>query len=528
MATQDFLVEMKGTKMSALASIEITSLPVDQLEPNGWNFNEMTDEALAEYVDEVKHLGCIPKPIVVRPHGDKFQIVDGEHAWHAASEVGLTEVPCEVTEMTEFEAMRQTYKRNRGGTDNPLKLGFMFKRMMASEELSQRALAKRVGISDVTIGNYLTYVKACELRNCFAASMPEVSPEIDLVGPSARVIASLGVRQVDAYLKMPQELRDTWLDAGADLASVRQFLGNSADESLEDLVRYNLHHAVSIFPKKFRRSLKRAFEYLSWVKEHASVQDLADYALPAAERDLVVEVLDCLPVEKDVSPGCIVIPLDDWVEVVDTCQGLEFRGEHQCDYVHDRVAEFLEQEGVDPEGVSNPATIEKKQAVEQGPDFIRNSDSLSLDEKFWLLEATGDASDGVVTRAQQMACEIVTQRRREEVSCKDRVSTVFYEALRVAKKQKTILDLEEFLEADDGRRIVTELLTDTNAIETAEAEGKPASKLLTEQINQMGEPEYAMLVGALTPNRAEVVASLWLKVISSRMKETPIGGQSIA
>jgi len=86
----------------------ITHLPINQLQPNAWNPNQMTDTQFRELVEEVRRLGRVPKPIVVRHHGEQFEIVDGEHNWQAAQEVGLTELPCEIIDADDFEAMLQT------------------------------------------------------------------------------------------------------------------------------------------------------------------------------------------------------------------------------------------------------------------------------------------------------------------------------------------------------------------------------------------------------------------------------------
>jgi len=76
----------------------ITTIPVSQIRPNKYNPNGMSDEEYAEYVAEVRHLGRPPKPTIVRPVEDGFEIVDGEHGWRAAQEVGLPEIACEVIE----------------------------------------------------------------------------------------------------------------------------------------------------------------------------------------------------------------------------------------------------------------------------------------------------------------------------------------------------------------------------------------------------------------------------------------------
>src|SRR5688572_15194569 len=90
------------------------------LHPNGYNPNEMSDAEFAELVAEVRHLGRIPKPVIVRPNAAGYVIVDGEHGWRAAKEAGFETVPCEVVDIDDFEAKRQTYKRNQHGTHNPV------------------------------------------------------------------------------------------------------------------------------------------------------------------------------------------------------------------------------------------------------------------------------------------------------------------------------------------------------------------------------------------------------------------------
>ena len=63
---------------------ETITLPVGALKANDYNPNWMPEEAFAELVKEVRHLGTIPKPIIVRPKGKKYVVVDGEHGWLAA------------------------------------------------------------------------------------------------------------------------------------------------------------------------------------------------------------------------------------------------------------------------------------------------------------------------------------------------------------------------------------------------------------------------------------------------------------
>ena len=189
-----------------------TTLPIEALQPNDYNPNQMTDERFAELVEEVRHLGRLPKPVVARPNGDsQYTIVDGEHGWRAAREVGLAEIAVEVVEADDFEARRQTYKRNQHGEHDPVLLGRMFRQMMGERDLSQRALAKEIAVSEGTVRNALLYTEAAEMRKGYArAKELEETAEA-----SAALVAGLSVRQVRYYVRLPQMVGGFWLDAGA-------------------------------------------------------------------------------------------------------------------------------------------------------------------------------------------------------------------------------------------------------------------------------------------------------------------------
>lgn len=154
-----------------LGKNDMSEILLERIEPNDWNPNEMTEEEFAELVAEVEHLGKPPKPIILRPKDDGFEIVDGEHSFRALLQVGLKVLKpgwYEVENYDNFEAMRQTYKRNQHGVHDPIKQGRLFQRMMDEHGLSQRAIAKEIGVSEGTIRNSLEYAKAAEVRNDYA------------------------------------------------------------------------------------------------------------------------------------------------------------------------------------------------------------------------------------------------------------------------------------------------------------------------------------------------------------------------
>lgn len=196
-------------------------IKLDLLIPNTWNPNQMTDDEFAELVSEVKHLDGPAKPLILRKKGDGYEIVDGEQTYKALLENGymaLKEGWYEIQDLDDFEAMRQTYKRNQHGSHDPVKLGQLFKRLMAEKGLSGRDLADEIGVSEGTIRNALMY-----------AEMAEKRPDMDF---KAR---QLTIRQIRYYLKLPPILNDIWLNSGAD---IRLVWGLKSADKFEELERY--------------------------------------------------------------------------------------------------------------------------------------------------------------------------------------------------------------------------------------------------------------------------------------------------
>jgi ParB family chromosome partitioning protein len=77
-------------------------------------------EAMQKLVESVKKDGVL-QPILVRPFGDKYELVAGERRYRAAQSAGLTDIPAVVRQMSEEEAVRFALMENLQREDlNPV------------------------------------------------------------------------------------------------------------------------------------------------------------------------------------------------------------------------------------------------------------------------------------------------------------------------------------------------------------------------------------------------------------------------
>jgi len=117
--------------------MEIRKLKIKDIVPNKYNSNKMNESQLNHLIAEFKRIGYL-SPILVRPKGDRFEVVGGAHRLRAAGIAGMTEIECVVKEMTDDEAKVTGINLNRvHGEDDPEKLAELLKELKGSFDISE-------------------------------------------------------------------------------------------------------------------------------------------------------------------------------------------------------------------------------------------------------------------------------------------------------------------------------------------------------------------------------------------------------
>jgi ParB family chromosome partitioning protein len=134
--------------------------PVEELRPHQQQPRKtFNDDKMAELVASVREKGVI-QPLVVRWAEDHYQIIAGERRWRAAQKAGLKDVPVVIQDVSEDWALEMALIENIQREDlNPIEEADAYRNLMASFDLSQDEVARRVGKDRSTVANALRLLR---------------------------------------------------------------------------------------------------------------------------------------------------------------------------------------------------------------------------------------------------------------------------------------------------------------------------------------------------------------------------------
>ncbi len=87
-----------------MKQLEVVHIPADQMKPNLWNVNRVPEDVYSKIRESIRREGLV-EPLVVRPLGDCFEILGGEHRWRICKEdLGYETLPCVVVDLDDRRA----------------------------------------------------------------------------------------------------------------------------------------------------------------------------------------------------------------------------------------------------------------------------------------------------------------------------------------------------------------------------------------------------------------------------------------
>jgi ParB family chromosome partitioning protein len=178
------------------------------------------EESLASLTASVAELGVL-QPVLVREVGDeRYELIAGERRWRAAKRAGLPSIPVVVREVDEVLSLEQALVENLHREDlNPLEEAAAYQQLMEDFELTQEAVAQKVGKSRSAVANTLRLfqlppgIQRLVAENQLAAGHAKAllgTPDRAFQEALAkRIVAEgLSVREAEEAVRRQQEIAD--------------------------------------------------------------------------------------------------------------------------------------------------------------------------------------------------------------------------------------------------------------------------------------------------------------------------------
>ena len=147
--------------VAAVGSTIFNEIGISKIKPNpNQPRTEFDDEALEELAASIRANGII-SPITLRKiSDDNYQIIAGERRYRASKLAGLDKIPAYIRDVDDGQVMEMALIENIQREDlNAIEIALSYNSLVATLNLTQEALAERVGKKRATITNYLRLLK---------------------------------------------------------------------------------------------------------------------------------------------------------------------------------------------------------------------------------------------------------------------------------------------------------------------------------------------------------------------------------
>jgi ParB family chromosome partitioning protein len=199
----------------AVASLRIELIDPNPLQPR----SIFQQDRLQELAQSIRANGVI-QPVIVRRHGERYQLVAGERRWRAAKLAGLDELPAVLREINDDRLLEITLIENIQREDlNPIEVAHAFERLHKDLGLTHEEIARRTGKDRTTITNTLRLLRLpSDVQTLLAdrrlsmgharAILGLPTPELQRQAAEKATAKGLSVRQVEHLVNRMTETRD--------------------------------------------------------------------------------------------------------------------------------------------------------------------------------------------------------------------------------------------------------------------------------------------------------------------------------
>ena len=147
----------------AAATLPTNEIAEGLIDPNPWQPRSIVNDTdLVELSNSLREHGLV-QPVVVRAHGDRYQLIAGQRRLFAARRLGWGKVPVRVLEVDDRQMSEIAIVENLQRRDlDPLEKAASFKQYLSAWGGTQDELAKRLSIDRSTVANLIRLLELPE------------------------------------------------------------------------------------------------------------------------------------------------------------------------------------------------------------------------------------------------------------------------------------------------------------------------------------------------------------------------------
>jgi ParB family transcriptional regulator, chromosome partitioning protein len=243
-----------------------TQVDIDKISPSPFQPRRAFDEIkLQELAMSIRNQGII-QPLVVRPKGERFELIAGERRWRAAMKAGLSTVPVVVRQASDRDALQLALTENLQREDlNPIEEATGYRRLQDEFTWSQEEVAEKVGKSRPAVTNALRLLSLpSEVQQEVASGNLPAGQARALLGLQSEAVIITAYREVLARALSTRETEK--LVRNLKLGRRRRRESPSVDPDLRSLVeelQRALGTKIRVLPKARSTKGKIEIEYYS-------------------------------------------------------------------------------------------------------------------------------------------------------------------------------------------------------------------------------------------------------------------------
>ena len=191
---------------------QTTQIPISKIKPNSYQpRTSFPSEELGSLTDSIRRDGVL-MPVLLRPHGDSYELIAGERRWRASQAAGLTEIPAVVRHVDDLQALELAIVENEQRDDlTAIESAGAYRRMIEEFGCTQQQVAEKIGISRVQVSNLIRLLQlSVAIKHMIETrilSMGQARPLVGLSPDTAERLARQCVEQGWSARQMEKEAK---------------------------------------------------------------------------------------------------------------------------------------------------------------------------------------------------------------------------------------------------------------------------------------------------------------------------------